>query len=177
MAPCGAPFFMNMIASMLGLDWGKLFALNVSPAEIVVRGTVFYWFLFLLFRFVIRREMGSVGVGDILVLVIIADASQNAMAGEYNTISEGMVLVSTLIFWNVLIDWLGYRYPRFHRFAQPAPLPLIRNGRILRRNMRKEFINDEELWNKLREEGVESLDEVKIACLEADGEISVIRQH
>jgi uncharacterized membrane protein YcaP (DUF421 family) len=165
-----------MIESMLGLDWGKLFAFNVSPAEIVVRGTVFYWFLFLLFRFIIRREIGSVGVGDILVLVIIADASQNAMAGEYNSISEGMVLVSTLIFWNVLIDWLSYRFPRFHRFAQPEPLPLVRHGRILRRNMRKEFINDEELWNKLREQGIESLDEVKIARLEADGEISVIRQ-
>jgi uncharacterized membrane protein YcaP (DUF421 family) len=159
---------------LLGVDWHKVFAFNVPAAEIIVRGSVFYWFLFLLFRFVIRREIGSVGIGDILVLVIIADASQNAMAGEYTSVSDGMVLVGTLIFWNVLIDWLSYRYKTIRRFAEPSALLLVKNGRLQRRNMRREFISEDELWRMLREHSVEALEEVKSAFLEADGSLSVI---
>jgi len=58
-----------------------LFAFDVSPLELVLRGTLVYWLLFLIFRFIMRRDVGAVGIADILLLVIIADASQNAMAG------------------------------------------------------------------------------------------------
>ncbi|TFW09568.1 DUF421 domain-containing protein, partial [Oxalobacteraceae bacterium OM1] len=74
---------------MLDVDWKELFAFSVPVAELLVRGTVMYWFLFALFRFVVRREVGGVGVGDILIMVIVADAAQNAMAGEYHSISDG----------------------------------------------------------------------------------------
>jgi len=162
--------------SLFGLDWGEMFGLSMSPAELVVRGTAVYWFLFLIFRFVIRREVGAVGIADILVLVIVADASQNAMAGEYTSVTDGLILVSTLIWWNFLFDWLNFRFPAFRRFAEPQPLPLIERGRLNRRNMRKEFITDDELWAKLRAQGIESLQEVKKAYLETDGEITVIKQ-
>ncbi|HKW83228.1 MAG TPA: DUF421 domain-containing protein, partial [Burkholderiaceae bacterium] len=82
-----------------------LFAFHVSPIELVVRGTLIYWFLFLLFRFVLRRDAGAVGIADILLVVLVADASQNAMAGGYETVAEGCVLIGTLIGWNYLLDW------------------------------------------------------------------------
>jgi uncharacterized membrane protein YcaP (DUF421 family) len=160
--------------NLLAFDWRALFGLSLSPVEIILRGSAIYWFLFLVFRFVIRRDVGAVGVADLLILVIVADASQNAMAGEYKTVSDGMLLVSTLIGWNVLLDWLSFRYPAFRRFAQSPPLRLVKNGRILLRNLRKEFISEEELWGKLREAGVDSLEQVKDAYMEADGQISVI---
>ena len=62
--------------------------------------------------------MGSVGIADILVLVIVADAAQNAMPGEYKSIGEGCTLVSTIVFWNFLLDWLSYRYPKIGHMAQ-----------------------------------------------------------
>src|SRR3569623_3669871 len=108
--------------SLFGLDWGEMFGLSMSPAELVVRGTAVYWFLFLIFRFVIRREVGAVGIADILVLVIVADASQNAMAGEYTSVTDGLILVSTLIGWNFLFDWMSFRFPPLRRFAEPSPL-------------------------------------------------------
>src|SRR5262245_57214945 len=83
------------------MDWQGWFALE-SPLEMVVRGSAMYWFLFLLFRVVIRRRVGAVGIGDVLLLVIIADAAQNAMAGEYRSVSDGIVLVSTIVGWNLL---------------------------------------------------------------------------
>ncbi|AKJ30613.1 DUF421 domain-containing protein [Caldimonas brevitalea] len=153
----------------------ELFAFHVSAAELMLRGTLMYWFLFLIFRFVVRRDVGAVGVADVLVLVVIADASQNAMSGGYNTVSEGCVLVSTIIGWNVLLDWASFRYPRVRRFAQAPPLPLILHGRVLHRNLRREYLSIDELKSKLREEGIEHIAEVKAAYMEADGGFSVIR--
>lgn len=158
------------------INWGELFGLSVSPWELIIRGTAMYWFLFLIFRVIIRRDIGAVGIADILILVIVADASQNAMAGEYKTISDGMILVATLIGWNVALDWLSYLSPTFRRLAEPSPMLLIKEGRMLRRNMRRELITDEELWSKLRQNGIKSLDEVKEAYIESDGQISVIKK-
>lgn len=158
------------------IDLAALFGLSLPAAEIVIRGTATYWFLFLMFRFIVRRDIGAVGLADILVLVIVADASQNAMAGDYKSVGDGMVLVATLIFWNMACDWLAFHFPVFRRFAEPSSLVLVRNGRLLKRNMRREFISEDELWSKLREEGVEALDEVRIVVLEPDGQFSVIRK-
>ncbi|HJV83694.1 DUF421 domain-containing protein [Noviherbaspirillum sp.] len=162
--------------NFLSIDWGELFGLSVPLSEILIRGSAMYWFLFLIFRFVVRREVGAVGIADMLVLVIVADAAQNAMAGEYTSISDGMVLVATLIGWNVFLDWLGYYVPAFRKLAEPGPLHLIQNGVILKRNLRREFITEDELWSKLREQGVDSLPQVKSAFMENDGQISVIKR-
>ena len=78
----------------MDLDWSALFGLSLSPLELIVRGTAMYWFLFLLFRVVIRRRVGAVGISDVLLLVIIADASQNAMSGDYQSISDGIASLS-----------------------------------------------------------------------------------
>jgi uncharacterized membrane protein YcaP (DUF421 family) len=160
----------------MNLDWGGMFGLTLSPLELVVRGTAMYLFLFLLFRVVIRRRVGSVGMADILVLVIIADASQNAMAGEYKTVTEGAILVGTIIFWNVFIDWMSYRVPALRPWLEPPPLLLVRDGRILYRNLRHELVTEEELRSKLREQGVENVAEVRKAYMESDGGVSVIKR-
>ncbi|MEN3292061.1 MAG: hypothetical protein V7642_1314 [Burkholderiales bacterium] len=164
------------MGSFFSIDWGEVFGFSVPVFETIIRGTAVYWFLFFIFRFVVRRDVGAVGIADILILVIVADAAQNAMAGEYTSVSDGILLVSTLIGWNLLLDWLSFRSESFRRFAEPPPLKLVRNGRMLTRNMRKELITEDELWSKLRQAGVESLDQVKEACIETDGQISVIKR-
>lgn len=162
--------------SLLSVDWDELFGLSVPVAELVIRGTAMYWFLFLIFRVVVRRDIGAVGIADVLILVIVADAAQNAMSGEYKTISDGMILVATLIGWNVALDWLSYRFPLFRRFAEPSPIRLIKDGRMLKRYMRRELITDDELWSKLRQNSIESLEQVKEAYIESDGQISIIKK-
>lgn len=150
---------------------------QVSPLELVVRGTLTYWFLFLLFRFVLRRDAGSIGLADILLLVVIADASQNAMAGPYQSVAEGAALVSTIAAWNWLMDWAGYRWTRVRRFLEAPSLALVRRGRILHRNLRREMISREELMAAIRQHGVDALEDVKSAQLESDGAITVIARH
>ncbi len=153
----------------------SLFELSMDPFELVLRGTLMYWFLFLLFRFVLRRDVGSIGIADMLVLVLIADASQNAMAGGYETVADGVVLVSTIAAWNWLFDFVTYRFPAVRKLIQAKPLRLIENGKVLRRNLRKEMITQEELMAALRGEGVEQVNQVRLATMESDGEITVVR--
>lgn len=151
------------------------FTLQLHPLELVLRGSAMYWFLFLLFRFVLRRDAGTVGIADILLLVLIADASQNAMAGGYQSVPDGIVLVATIAGWNWLLDWGSYRNHWVRRLAEPPPLVLVRRGRMVRRNLQREYITVPELMACLRESGVDKLADVKVARMEPDGHISVIR--
>jgi uncharacterized membrane protein YcaP (DUF421 family) len=155
--------------------FAELFAVHVPVPELILRGTLVYWLLFLIFRFILRRDVGAVGIADILLLVIVADAAQNAMSGGYDTFSEGAILVGTIVAWNWLLDWLSFHFPPVRRFASPAKLLLVQRGVPQLRNLRREFITMQELQEKLREQGVEKLAEVKAAYLEGDGQISVIR--
>jgi uncharacterized membrane protein YcaP (DUF421 family) len=156
------------------VDWSHLLIPTTPIVEIVLRGTVVYLAIFLMLRLVLKRQSGMVGEADILVVVLIADAAQNAMADGYRSIPEGLVLVGTILFWSYALDRLGFRFPRVQRLLRPPPLPLVRDGRLLRRNMRLELITRDELMSLLREHGVEDLARVKQACLEGDGRLSIV---
>lgn len=153
----------------------ELFEVRMSIAELVLRGSAIFWFLFLIFRFVLRRDVGAVGVADILLLVIVADASQNAMSGEYTTITEGFILVGTIVGWNWLLDYLAFKSKTARKFVNPGRLLLISDGRPVPRNMQKQYITLDDLNSKLRQQGIERMGVVKKAYLEADGEVSIIR--
>jgi uncharacterized membrane protein YcaP (DUF421 family) len=94
---------------------------------------------------ILRREAGAISISDLLVVVLIADAAQNAMASEYKSITEGIILVMTIAFWDYFLDWLSYTFPPVRPLLHPAPLLLIKDGQIHRRNLRKEIITEEEL--------------------------------
>jgi len=156
------------------VDIAALFAIHTSPLELMLRGTLMYWFLLLIFRFVLRRDPGALGVVDILFVVIIADASQNAVSGSYETVAEGFVLVGTLAVWNFLLDWASYRWKAVHALIEPPPVPLIKAGRMLMRNLRKEYLTVEDLLAQLRLAGIDDISRVRAASLESDGKLSVL---
>ena len=159
----------------MSLDWHELFGSSIGVLELIVRGTSMYWFLFLIFRVILRRNVGSIAIADVLLLVIIADASQNAMAGEYTSVTDGFVLVGTIVFWNYMLDLLAYRWKALRRFLEPPPLLLVRDGQLLRQNMRRELVTEDELLAQLRQQGVDKLQQVKRAFMESDGSVTVIQ--
>lgn len=161
---------------LIPTDWGRLFIPSNPILETVIRGSLMYLALFVIFRALARRDAGMVGISDLLVVVLIADAAQNGLAGEYHSITEGIILVLTIIGWDYLLNWLGFHVPVFQRLVYPKPLPLVQNGRIIWPNMRKELITEDELKSQLREQDIDDLAEVKEASLEGDGHISVVRQ-
>jgi uncharacterized membrane protein YcaP (DUF421 family) len=158
------------------IDWSQVWNLTVSPWELVIRGSVMYWFIFIAFRTLMRRDIGSIAISDVLFLMLVADAAQNAMAGEYRSITDGIILVATLLAWNIVVDSLAYASPALRRVLVPRNILLVRNGALIRPNLRKQFITEDELCAKLREHGVEDLAKVKEAYLEADGDVSVLKR-
>jgi uncharacterized membrane protein YcaP (DUF421 family) len=163
------------VNALLLIDWESIFIPTLNVLEIFLRGTIVYLFLFFLMR-ILRRQAGAIGIPDLLLVVLIADAAQNAMSNEYKSITEGLILVGTIAFWDYFLDWLGYRFPKLHRLVRPAPLLLIKNGRVQRRNLRQEMITEEELMAELRQQGVDKVEEVDKSYLEGDGHISVIKK-
>lgn len=161
----------------MNVDFAELFRFTLSPLELLVRASLMFWFVFAIFRFVLRRNIGSIGIADVLLLVLVADASQNAMAGSYKSVVDGMLVVGTLVAWAYLLDWASYRWPLIQRFVEAPPLQLIRHGRLIKRNLDREKLSLDELKSKLREQGIEDLAQVKNAWMEGDGQISVIRVH
>jgi uncharacterized membrane protein YcaP (DUF421 family) len=157
------------------IDWESIFIPSLHIGEIFLRGTMVYLFLFIVLRH-LRREAGEMGISDLLVVVLMADAAQNAMANEYKSVTEGIVLVMTLAFWDYFFDWLGYRYPAMQRLLHPDPILLIKEGKIQWRNLRKQMITEDELRGKLREQGVEQVEDVRKSYMEDDGSISVVKK-
>ena len=164
------------MAPWFQVEWGRAFLPQTPVLELVVRVSVIYLALFLLLRLLLKRQSGTLGLTDLLVVVLIADAAQNGMANEYRSITEGLVLVATIIGWSYVLDWLGYWFPRVERFVHPPALPLVQAGRLLRHNMRRELVTEEELMSQLREQGIHELTAVKLAYMEGDGRISVIAE-
>jgi uncharacterized membrane protein YcaP (DUF421 family) len=164
----------NTMHLFLWIDWDSAFVPTASVWEYVLRGSIVYLFLFLLFR-MLRREAGGLSITDVLYVVLVAEAASNAMVGESKSVTEGLILVGTIAFWNYFLDWLNYRFPGLRPYLDPPALPLIKNGKMLRQNMKKELITEDELLGQLREQGVEEVQEVKWCYLEGDGQISVIK--
>jgi uncharacterized membrane protein YcaP (DUF421 family) len=156
------------------VDWEALFVPSLSLFEIFIRGTVTYLAVFTLLRLVLKREAGSLGISDLLVVVLMAEAAHTALSGEYTSITEGIILVGIILGWDYLLDVAGYHIPFMRRFVHPPPTKLIDNGKPLTRNLRKEYITMEELMGYLRTNGVDEIAHVKKAYLEGDGDISVV---
>ncbi len=159
---------------MFNLDWHGIFSPSVPFPEIVLRGTIVYLVLFVLLRATFRRIGGNIGLGDVLMIALVAAAAQNAIAREHHSVTDGLILIATIAFWNYALDWLGQHVPWIQRFYHPPPLLLVKDGRLLLKNMRHELITEDELMSQLRKAGVHKLADVAEAHMEGDGSITVI---
>ena len=159
----------------MGIDWAAVLVPKVSLLELFLRGTAIYLFLFGLLRVLVRRHVGTLSLTDMLVIVLIADAAQNAMAAEYRSLPDGFLLCATIIGWSYALDWLGYRVRWIGALLEPKPLLLIQNGKLMRRNMRAELVTLDELKSHLRQHGIDDVNEVRKAYIEPDGQISVLK--
>jgi uncharacterized membrane protein YcaP (DUF421 family) len=158
------------------VDWVGVFTPQAPLVETFVRGTVLYLGVLVLLRLTPAREAGSVGTPDLLVMVLLADAAQNAMAGPHHAVGDGLTLIVTILLWSVVLDWAGYRWAFVHRLLRTPPVRLVREGQVLAANLRRELITRDELMAQLRKHGVEDVAQVKSAWIEDDGRISLVRR-
>lgn len=155
------------------LDWNGMFVPSQPVLETVIRGTCMYLALFAMLR-VFRRQTGALGPADLLVLLLIADAAQNGMADDYKSITDGLILVATIVFWEYAIDWLSYKSPVCRKILEREPRVLIEEGSLHKDNLHSELMTDEELLSQLRQKGFDDPESVKLSMLEPDGHVSVV---
>jgi uncharacterized membrane protein YcaP (DUF421 family) len=164
---------MLLLIDLPAINWLEMFSFSVNPLEIFIRGTLIYLLCFVVMRFT-RRGISGVSIADLLIIVMIADAAQNGMSADYKSVTDGIILILTLIFWDYVLNLLQDKVPFIRNLFYPKPVELIKNGKLLRRNMDKNFITYEELMSQIRQQGIEKVSEVKASFMEGDGSISII---
>ncbi|HYY55490.1 MAG TPA: YetF domain-containing protein [Candidatus Dormibacteraeota bacterium] len=151
-----------------------MFTLSVQWWEIVARTVAVYVLVFVLLRISGKRELGQMTPFELVVILVIANAVQNAMNGGDNSLLGGIIAATTLVITNIIVQRFAHRVPFLERVFSSEPTVLIDNGRIVDRNREREDVSLEELEMAAREKGIDDLKEVKRAVLEVNGDISII---
>ena len=159
--------------ALLTVNLEALFSIETAVLELIIKGSAMYLGILLLFRVLPRRTGGEMAMMDLIFVLLIAEAATHSLGG-YSTITEGFIVIGTMMAWNYLFNFLSYYVPFVEKLVSPPPLQIIKNGRLLKRNMRREYLTEEELTDHLRLEGIDDVSEVKAAYVEGDGKISVI---
>ncbi|HZX78473.1 DUF421 domain-containing protein [Lysobacter sp.] len=143
--------------------------------ESVIRGVTVYLFLWLIFRISGKRTLAETSPFELVLLLIISEVTNQAMVDSDHSITNSFLLIMTLVGMSVLLSFIKHRWPAASRIFEGLPLPLIRNGERLQKNMDKSRVDEEEILMSARlNQGVEKMDDIKEATVENDGQISIV---
>lgn len=148
--------------------------LGTPPLVIVLRCFIVYLFLLVALRLTGKRQLGQFTPFDFAILLIVANAVQNAMIGPDTSLVGGLIGASTLFALNFALAALSYRFNLFGRELQGEPTLLVNDGHMISVNLRRERIDPDDVLMAMREHGVTDLGKVKQAVLETDGTISIV---
>ena len=154
-------------------DWAAVFLPETAVLQLIARGSALYLGILFLMRAMPRRTGGELATMDLLFVVLIAEGAAHAL-GDYTSVADGILVIATFMGWNYLVNALSYRLPFIERLVSSPPLQVVRDGQLLRRNMRREFLTEEELVSHLREQGIEDVQDVKAAYVEGEGKITAV---
>jgi len=158
----------------MALSLGSLssvFDLDVGVDEKVLRSVLVFLFLAAALRLGGKRELAQINVLDLAVLLLASNALQNALIGNDNSVTGGVVGATTLFVANYVFIRLTFRHARIRRILEGRPRVLLRNGRLDRKAMDKEAITPEELEDQLLDKGMTSFDQVGLIILETNGKL------
>jgi uncharacterized membrane protein YcaP (DUF421 family) len=126
------------------------------------------------FRIFGKRELSQLSIADLVLIVLISNAVQNAMVGANTSLAGGIIAATVLFTLNMILGFLMFKFKSVRTLVQSEPLTLISKGKIIEKHMKDAMLTEDELLAAVREHGVSSVNEVILAILEADGNISVI---
>jgi uncharacterized membrane protein YcaP (DUF421 family) len=142
--------------------------------DIVARATVIFLVVFVVLRVVGRRELGNLEPFDLILLVVLGDLVQQGVTQSDYSVTGAIIAILTIAVLTVLVSYLGFRFRRLRPLLEGEPIILFADGRPIERNMRRERITLDDLAAEARLQNLASLDEVRLAVLEASGQISII---
>ncbi len=136
--------------------------------------TIVYLFLVLGLRILGKRELGQMNIYDLVLIIVLANAVQNAMVGDDSTLVGGLVAATTLLILNRALTVAMAKSSKLEHILVGEPLLIVNDGKMLTDKMRREGITIEQLMTALREHGLQKLEDAHICVLEVDGTISVV---
>jgi len=151
-----------------------MWSLALPAWDIVLRTAAVYLVILVGLRLAGKREIGQMTVFDLVVLLLIANAVQNAMVGPDTSLTGGLLAAVVLLVINFLVARLRLHWPVLRRAVEGTPTVLVLHGEVFRHNLRREGLDQDTLEAALREHGVAELSDVEMAVLEIDGSISVV---
>ena len=151
-----------------------IFVPQVPGWTVVLRTVLVYLALIVGLRLAGKREIGQLTVFDLVVLLLISNAVQNAMVGTDSSVTGGLIAAAVLLVGNMLVAQLRLRSTRLRRLVEGTPTLLVLHGAVIPEHLRRESVDEDMLEAAVREHGVSSLADVEMAVLETDGSISVV---
>jgi uncharacterized membrane protein YcaP (DUF421 family) len=145
--------------------------------DAVARAIAVYLFLILLFRIAGRRSLKDMTTFDFVLLLIISEATQQALLGDDFSITNAFIVITVLIGIDIAFGLLKQRSKLFDRLIDGIPMLLVENGRPIRARLKRARINEEDVLEAAREmQGLESMEQIKYAVLEVSGQITIVPQ-
>ena len=154
--------------------WVNMFQLTLPVAEKILRPIIIYLFLVIGLRIAGKRELAQLNPFDLVVLLTISNTVQNAIIGNDNSVTGGVLGAVTLLLVNAGVVHLVHRNPQINAWVEGKTDFLIKDGVILHMSLKREDISEEELLTAARKNGYQSLDQIKEATIDANGSISFI---
>lgn len=145
-----------------------------SYVMIILSSVAVYIFIIIAFRLFGKKELSQLSVVDLVFILLISNSVQNAMVGSNTSLAGGLVAAAALFITNFLIKQIMFRFPRFSKFIQGENMMLIYEGKLNKKNIDKAKLSVDEIMEVLREHGVSRIEDVNLAVLEVDGNISVL---
>lgn len=145
--------------------------------EIILRTSVVYLFILVGFRLSGKREVGQLAPFDFALILLIANAVQNAMVGPDQSLLGGLLAASVLLLINFTLGRLALRSRTWERLLRGHGRVLVRRGRLEVKSLKAEGLTREDLMQALRENGCATIEDCDLAVLEVDGRISVVERH
>ena len=150
-----------------------LWTMTVPWWELIVRSAIVYLFLLVLLRVTGKRQVGQLAPFDLVLLLVLSNAVQNAMNGGDNSVQAGLISALTLVALNYTMGYATYRSKRIEALIEGRPQVLIHNGKLFKDVMAQQRLTQHELDAALRRQGICDIDKVHMAMIENNGEITV----
>lgn len=141
---------------------------------ISLKSIAIYIFIVLAIRLFGKKELAQLSVVDLVFILLISNAVQNAMVGDDTSVPGGMAAATGLFIVNYAFKFLLKRFPTFSQAVQGHAIILIYDGKMLHENCDQALFTVDELKAAVREHGVEKIEDVNLAVLEVDGNVSII---
>jgi uncharacterized membrane protein YcaP (DUF421 family) len=143
--------------------------------DAVFRAAALYVFLLVIFRIAGERTLASLTTFDFVLLLIIAEATQQGLVGDDFSVTKALVLVATLVGLDIGLSLLKDRWRLLHKVVEGVPLVIVEDGRVLTERMQRARIDVDDVLQAAREhQGLDRMEQIKFAVLERTGEISII---